>query len=297
MNGPKKCRKMGCLQKKKKKKKSYSFCTLLPPKKKKELRKKRRHTLTHAEKKVGGGRGEEKSLAAMTLSGVVKMWNDDKGFGFITPDIQGGSDIFCHRSCLPTMQCMLIAGEPVTYDLDHREGRPRAANVSGRAVHDRLQYLAAPGGGGGWGQPSGAGCPPGKEAGTVRKWFDEKGFGFIGPSSGGSDIFVLRSAFGNKGGLIEGEMVFFGTAPNPKNPDKVQAAEVEGPGVTDYDMRSYGGWAAAGGGWGGVGVGGGGGGCVVGKKKKKKKKATATATATKNAVLLATLVASVMAGG
>ncbi|MAT65540.1 MAG: cold-shock protein [Gammaproteobacteria bacterium] len=61
--------------------------------------------------------------------------------------------------------------------------------------------------------------------GTV-KWFNEsKGFGFITPADGGSDVFVHFSAIQGKGfkTLLEGQSVTFDVEQGPKGP---QAANV-----------------------------------------------------------------------
>ncbi len=61
--------------------------------------------------------------------------------------------------------------------------------------------------------------------GTV-KWFNEaKGFGFIAPSDGGSDVFVHFSAIQGSGfrTLLEGQTVNFDVENGPKGP---QAANV-----------------------------------------------------------------------
>lgn len=61
--------------------------------------------------------------------------------------------------------------------------------------------------------------------GTV-KWFNEsKGFGFITPSDGSSDVFVHYSAIANEGfrTLAEGQEVTFDVVKGPKGP---QAANV-----------------------------------------------------------------------
>lgn len=61
--------------------------------------------------------------------------------------------------------------------------------------------------------------------GTV-KWFNEsKGFGFITPEDGGSDVFVHFSAIQGKGfkTLLEGQSVTYDVEQGPKGP---QAANV-----------------------------------------------------------------------
>lgn len=55
--------------------------------------------------------------------------------------------------------------------------------------------------------------------GTV-KWFDaQKGFGFIQPADGGTDVFVHISAVERAGlsDLKEGQQVSFDVVANPKN--------------------------------------------------------------------------------
>lgn len=61
--------------------------------------------------------------------------------------------------------------------------------------------------------------------GTV-KWFNEsKGFGFITPADGGSDVFVHFSAIQGQGfkTLLEGQAVTYDVEQGPKGP---QAANV-----------------------------------------------------------------------
>ena len=61
--------------------------------------------------------------------------------------------------------------------------------------------------------------------GTV-KWFNEsKGYGFISPAEGGSDVFVHFSAIEGEGfkTLAEGQQVEFEVQDSPKGP---QAARV-----------------------------------------------------------------------
>ncbi|MEX2697663.1 cold-shock protein [Rhizobium mongolense] len=62
--------------------------------------------------------------------GTVKFFNEDKGFGFITPE-NGGADVFVHVSALQRGDS-LREGEKVSYELgqDRKTGKSKAENVS-----------------------------------------------------------------------------------------------------------------------------------------------------------------------
>ncbi|CAE8701223.1 unnamed protein product, partial [Polarella glacialis] len=62
-------------------------------------------------------------------NGSVKMWNEEKGFGFISPANDSGVDLFVHRSALQTSDA-LAQGDEVTFDVeyDDRKGKERAIN-------------------------------------------------------------------------------------------------------------------------------------------------------------------------
>jgi CspA family cold shock protein len=47
----------------------------------------------------GGGAGGAASGPAMTIEGKVKFFNNEKGFGFVTPD-DGSKDVFVHVRAL-----------------------------------------------------------------------------------------------------------------------------------------------------------------------------------------------------
>jgi CspA family cold shock protein len=62
-------------------------------------------------------------------TGTVKWFNDDKGFGFITPD-DGSKDLFVHHSALDGAgHRTLSEGAQVTFESEAGDKGPRAVNV------------------------------------------------------------------------------------------------------------------------------------------------------------------------
>jgi CspA family cold shock protein len=63
-------------------------------------------------------------------TGTVKFFNNDKGFGFITPE-NGGADVFVHVSALQ-QGASLREGDKVSFELgqDRKTGKSKAENVS-----------------------------------------------------------------------------------------------------------------------------------------------------------------------
>jgi len=64
-------------------------------------------------------------------TGTVKWFNDQKGYGFITPD-EGGKDVFVHISAVERSGMRDLAeGPKVSYELqaDRRTGKEAAANL------------------------------------------------------------------------------------------------------------------------------------------------------------------------
>lgn len=67
----------------------------------------------------------------MKYSGQITQWNNDRGFGFIQPDGDGGEPTFVHISALQTDSHRPRVGERVVYSLGRdQRGRPQAQAVS-----------------------------------------------------------------------------------------------------------------------------------------------------------------------
>jgi len=70
----------------------------------------------------------------MQLSGTLRSWNDDRGFGFIAPT-HGGAEIFVHVSEFPRDGSRPTVGEKLNFELGRgRDGKPQAVKVVRMAV-------------------------------------------------------------------------------------------------------------------------------------------------------------------
>jgi cold shock CspA family protein len=65
----------------------------------------------------------------MPLRGVLRTWNEDRGFGFIAP-AHGGAELFVHIQSFPADGTHPTVGERLAYELGRdRDGRPQAVKV------------------------------------------------------------------------------------------------------------------------------------------------------------------------
>lgn len=63
------------------------------------------------------------------MKGTVKWFNDQKGFGFITPE-DGSKDVFVHHSAINMDGFKTLAeNQQVEFEIEQTDKGPRAANV------------------------------------------------------------------------------------------------------------------------------------------------------------------------
>jgi CspA family cold shock protein len=152
------------------------------------------------------------------VTGVVKWFNPEKGFGFVELS-DGSGDAFLHGSVLTQSGTAAVQpGETLEVRVGPGHKGPHVTEVlsvdSSTAAPMASRRSS--------GQPTTPNGPSVEETGTV-KWFNvERGYGFIAPNSGGRDVFVHVSALERSGiaaVLTEGQTVVVDVIEGRKGPE------------------------------------------------------------------------------
>ena len=127
----------------------------------------------------------------MRMTGTVKWFNNDKGFGFIAPE-DGSKDIFVHHTAIQgSGYKSLDEGEKVEFDVAQGQKGPQAENVTRLGGGN-----PSSGGGGGGGRGGGGGGYGGGGGGGGYGG----GGGGRGGRGGGGDYGGGSGGYGGGGG-------------------------------------------------------------------------------------------------
>lgn len=172
----------------------------------------------------GGGGGGRPSMPAQVVGegkGVVKFFNGQKGFGFVTRE-DGGDDVFIHISAVEAAGLTGLAeGQPLSFTLVDRGGKISATDLAIEGDPLPVEDRGPPrdrGDRGGFGGDRGGDRGGAQRqltgetaTGTVKFFNAMKGFGFISRDDGQPDAFVHISAVERSGmsTLNEGDRLKF----------------------------------------------------------------------------------------
>jgi cold shock protein len=149
---------------------------------------------------------------------VVRWFDADRGFGFLALD-DGGEDLFVHASeiAMSGGSKLLREGQTVEFEVGEGDRGPQAIRVRVTGESSPESELGL--------------------LGTVVWYEPSKGYGFVEPDDGGSQIFVHSSAIVTGGVISEGQRVAFLVVEGQRGPQVAHllplASGVGGPAAGD----------------------------------------------------------------
>ena len=152
-----------------------------------------------------------------SVDAEVLWFNAEKGFGFVK--LADGSDAFLHIRALESAGHRAVSeGQRLTVRLGEGPKGPQVADVlevGPSTLTETVASSSPPTRSSAW-MPSGA-----EQAGTVKRYYAEKGFGFIALDGGAKDAFVHVSALRRSGLelLEEGQRVVVEVGQGQKGPE------------------------------------------------------------------------------
>jgi CspA family cold shock protein len=153
---------------------------------------------------------------ADAVDAVVKWFNAEKGFGFVS--VTNGKDAFLHiRQLEAAGHRSTSEGDRLKVSLGQGQKGPEV-----KAILDFAAAAQSPARPPHVSSDATAGCYTSEEClGTVRMYKQDKGFGFIGLDDGGKDAFVHATALEKSGLTVlkEGERVRLTIAQGQKGPE------------------------------------------------------------------------------
>jgi len=151
------------------------------------------------------------------VSGVVKWFSPEKGFGFVELS-DGSGDAFLHGSVLAQSGIGEVQpGETLEVSVGPGHKGPHVIEVLSVDSSTTIPMASRRSNT----QATTSNGPSVEETGTV-KWFNaERGYGFVARNGGGRDVFVHVSALERSGveGLSEGQTVVVDVVEGRKGPE------------------------------------------------------------------------------
>jgi len=158
-------------------------------------------------------------------SGTIKVWQDERGFGFIAP-AGGGEDVFFHRSALGE-GVAIKPGDSVTYEAnwDDKRRKYRANNIDQGASHDQGASRSDP--------------APRSEAPAQRQAAAPRGYNIVGAFANWAITRDPMVADSHSGASVRHRITVRGDAPQAGKDNKARREQFQIVGNGTWDYRLY----------------------------------------------------------